>query len=121
VRSYDVFAAANGKNFLTAQQRHHCGVIEGTMKAAPVRYWWENPSRPLPGNDAQTLNQLSPVYSMAMHSDALWTLTGADARQLFSLQDQEKLMYMDRRDISISSYPGMSLESSCTLSLVIKM
>ena len=39
IRDYDVFAAVNGKVFLTAPQRQHCGVIEGIMKAGQIRYW----------------------------------------------------------------------------------
>ncbi|KAJ7774284.1 WD40-repeat-containing domain protein [Mycena maculata] len=83
IRDYDIFTAVNGKNFLTAPQRHHAGVVEGIMKSGQIRFWWENPA---PANPAK-LNgagmgedepALSPVYSLAMHSDALWTLAGND-------------------------------------------
>ncbi|TFK54780.1 WD40 repeat-like protein [Heliocybe sulcata] len=79
IRDYDVFAAVNGKNFLTAPQRHHCGVIEGTMKAGQIRFWWENPGDPvkLSGTEGEETS-LSPVYSLAAHSDALWALAGTD-------------------------------------------
>lgn len=96
VRDYDLFAAVNGKNFLTAQQRHHCGVIEGTMKAAPIRCWWENPVRPRPPGASPPETNLAPVYSMAMHSDALWTLTGAEAGHInlfLSRHEPGKLMH----------------------------
>jgi transcriptional activator SPT8 len=85
IRDYDIFTAVNGKNFLTAPQRHHAGVVEGIMKSGQIRFWWENP-----GPSSMTrLNgmglgedepALSPVYSLAMHSDALWTLAGTDVR-----------------------------------------
>ncbi|KAJ6599320.1 WD40-repeat-containing domain protein [Mycena vulgaris] len=83
IRDYDIFTAVNGKNFLTAPQRHHAGVVEGIMKSGQIRFWWENPAPPNPaklngmgfGDDEPTL---SPVYSLAMHSDALWTLAGTD-------------------------------------------
>ncbi|PFH54299.1 hypothetical protein AMATHDRAFT_570 [Amanita thiersii Skay4041] len=83
IRDYDIFTAVNGKNFLTAPQRHHSGVVEGIMKAGQLRFWWENP---LP-HDSSRLNAgvgeddppLSPVYSLAMHSDALWSLAGTDS------------------------------------------
>ncbi|KZT26526.1 WD40 repeat-like protein [Neolentinus lepideus HHB14362 ss-1] len=79
IRDYDIFAAVNGKNFLTAPQRHHCGVIEGTMKAGQIRFWWENPGDPEKLSDAQGGEaSLSPVYSLAVHSDALWALAGTD-------------------------------------------
>jgi len=85
IRDYDIFSAVNGKNFLSAPQRSHSGVVEGTMKSGQLRFWWENPILPIP--DVSTLDRtslkeedaaLSPVYSLAMHSDALWTLAGTD-------------------------------------------
>ena len=84
IRNYDVFASANSKNFLTAPQRHHSGVVEGLMKSGQVRFWWANkgpssasPSNSIPGA-AEDSSPLAPVYSLAMHSDALWTLAGTD-------------------------------------------
>jgi transcriptional activator SPT8 len=81
VRDYDLFSAANGKIFLTGQQRAHCGVIEGTMKAVPIRCWWENPACAPPGTPLDEVG-LSPIYSLAMQSDALWTLAGSDVSEL---------------------------------------
>lgn len=82
IRDYDIYAAVNGKNFLTTQQRHHCNVIEGTVKAGQIRCWWENPvdtgGRP-PGAPRET--RLAPVFSLLMHSDALWSLAGSDVRR----------------------------------------
>jgi hypothetical protein len=80
IRDYDVFAAVNGKSFLTAPQRHHCGVVEGIMKAGQIRSWWENPDMsrfngPTPVSDDPSI---SPVYSLLMHSDALWALAGSN-------------------------------------------
>ncbi|KAJ7638545.1 WD40-repeat-containing domain protein [Roridomyces roridus] len=70
IRNYDIFTAVNGKNFLTAPQRHHAAVVEGIMKSGQLRF------------DGMGLGEeepvLSPVYSLAMHSDALWTLAGND-------------------------------------------
>ncbi|KAL1944457.1 hypothetical protein VTO73DRAFT_2887 [Trametes versicolor] len=80
IRDYDLFSAVNGKVFLTAPQRQHCGVIEGIMKAGQIRCWWENalpainPDNTLAGGDTS----LYPVYSLAMQSDALWALSGSD-------------------------------------------
>ncbi|KAF9265443.1 WD40 repeat-like protein [Marasmius fiardii PR-910] len=76
IRDYDIFTALNGKNFLTAPQRHHSGVVEGIMKAAQIRFWWENPYPLTPGIEIE--RALAPVYSLAMQSDALWTLAGTD-------------------------------------------
>ena len=77
VRDYDIFSAVNGKIFLTAPQRHHCGVMEGLMKAGQIRCWWENPA-PVDGPVPPEEPVLCPVYSLAMHSDALWALAGSD-------------------------------------------
>ncbi|KAF8964058.1 WD40-repeat-containing domain protein [Flammula alnicola] len=94
IRDYDIFAAVNSKNFLTAPQRHHSGVVEGLMKSGQLRFWWENPmfqdaSRPgiLSGEEEPSL---APVYSLAMHSDALWALAGTDAGyiNLFTLRHE---------------------------------
>ncbi|KAF9535289.1 WD40-repeat-containing domain protein [Crepidotus variabilis] len=82
IRDYDVFAAVNGKTFLSAPQRHHAGVVEGLMKAGQLRFWWENPSLQEPktaGTGIEEESSLAPVYSLAMHSDALWALAGTDA------------------------------------------
>ena len=82
IRNYDIFTAVNGKNFLTAPQRHHSGVVEGILKSGQLRFWWENPTPagPSEGSSAEEEMSLSPVYSLAMHSDALWALAGNDVR-----------------------------------------
>jgi transcriptional activator SPT8 len=79
IRDYDLFTGLNGKTFLSAPQRHHCGVVEGILKYAPIRVWWENPSdsKREEGVDEPPL---SPVYSLLMHSDALWSLAGTEVR-----------------------------------------
>lgn len=78
IRDYDVYTSANGKkNFLTAPQRHHASIIEGTMKAGHLRCWWENPVIPANGNNSISDAPLASVYSLAMHSDALWALSGS--------------------------------------------
>lgn len=78
IRDYDIFSGVNGKVYLTAPQRHHCGVMEGLMKAAQIRLWWENPVNLA---TTQTSNDEVPLcapYSLLMHSDALWALAGTE-------------------------------------------
>ncbi|KAG5645249.1 hypothetical protein DXG03_006666 [Asterophora parasitica] len=88
IRDYDIFAAVNSKIFLTAPQRHHSGVVEGIMKSGQLRFWWENPLHRDPSKPSGIPSMveeppvLSPVYSLAMHSDALWTLAGTDTGQI---------------------------------------
>ncbi|KAF8509259.1 WD40-repeat-containing domain protein [Gautieria morchelliformis] len=76
IRDYDVFTAGNGKNFLSQPQRQHCGIQEGAIKAPVARMWWENPLQPPGQPDDNPVGQtLSPVYSLLVHSDALWGLS----------------------------------------------
>lgn len=87
IRDYDIFTALNGKTFLSAPQRHHAGVVEGLMKAGHLYCWWENPTAPNPkklnGSAGDDMG-VAPVYSLAMHSDALWALAGSDVRDAYS-------------------------------------
>lgn len=79
IRDYDVFATVNGKTTLTAPQRHHCNVVEGNMKAGQIRSWWENPYFvPQSGYPPMGDSSPCPVYSLAMHSDAIWALGGTN-------------------------------------------
>ena len=84
IRDYDIFSGVNGKVFLTAPQRHHCGVMEGLMKAAQIRLWWENPVNlaTLPGPVDEP--PLCAPYSLLMHSDALWALAGTEVIKIKS-------------------------------------
>lgn len=86
IRDYNIFSALNGKTFLSAPQRHHAGVVEGLMKAGQLYCWWENPAASNPKKVNGTLladddTGVAPVYSLAMHSDALWALGGSDVRE----------------------------------------
>ena len=85
IRDYDLFAAVNGKIFLTAPQRQHCGVIEGIMKAGQIRCWWENALSTVNPDGSLGEAPLYPVYSLAMQSDALWSLAGSDVSTRHSL------------------------------------
>lgn len=116
IRDYDVFAAVNGKSFLTAPQRHHCGVVEGIMKAGQIRCWWENPDLSRFNANAPVSEEpaISPVYSLLMHSDALWSLAGSNVGTAISLSRIPKLyLHIDlfyRPDISTSSQYAMRLD-----------
>ena len=78
IRDYDIFSAVNGKVFLTAPQRHHAGVVEGSLKAGQIRSWWENPEPSTPSAEPGR----SPVHSLALHSEALWGLSGTNVGNL---------------------------------------
>ena len=83
IRDYDIFSAVNGKTFLTAPQRHHAGVVEGTLKAGQVRSWWENQEAPVSTPNAERL----PVHSLSVHGDALWCLSGSNTGTCFNGQE----------------------------------
>ncbi|KAI0273745.1 WD40-repeat-containing domain protein [Gloeopeniophorella convolvens] len=78
IRDYDIFPAVNGKVFLTAPQRHHAGVVEGSLKAGQVRSWWESHETSAHGMNSER----SPVHSLAIHGDALWCLAGTNTGQI---------------------------------------
>lgn len=71
IRDYDIFSAVNGRTFLTAPQRSHCGLGDTMMKAGLLRCWW-----PATTQEKYDAGETSPVCSMACHSDALWALSG---------------------------------------------
>jgi len=54
------------------------------MKSGQVRFWLANKGPSVvspPGSTPGAVEEpspLAPVYSLAMHSDALWTLAGTD-------------------------------------------
>lgn len=78
IRDYDIYSSVNGKVLLSAPQRHHCGVMEGVIKAAQLRYWWENPADARNAIGSPDESPLCAPYSMVMQSDALWSLAGTD-------------------------------------------
>ncbi|KAF9227669.1 WD40 repeat-like protein [Gyrodon lividus] len=99
IRNYDIFAAVNGKVTLTAPQRHHCNVVEGNMKSGQIRSWWENPDtvNSQTGYSQGNEPSLSPVYSLAIQSDALWALGGTSRGHinLFTVRhDPGRLMHV---------------------------
>lgn len=113
IRDYDVFTSANGKNFLTAQQRAHSGLSDLTVKSGVLRSWWENvryagtdiPSGPASG--AQSTGR-SSVLSMTVQADALWGLSGTKV-SIVGLRTITVLIRVARKVLSICSLFGMTL------------
>jgi transcriptional activator SPT8 len=75
VRKYDGTSTVNGKTLLTVAQRHP--FVDTVVKAGVLMSYWENeePVSKIAGEDAG----LSPVYSLAVHSEALWLLSGLES------------------------------------------
>lgn len=76
IRKYDGPGTINGKTLLTVAQRHP--FVDTVTKAGVLMSYWENAEPQPPGARADDL-VLSPVYSLAVHSQALWCLSGLDS------------------------------------------
>lgn len=107
VRSYDFWASANAGAALSALQRGVANLGEGVNKAGVGRGWWKNEveveegggsvdagkgkkggkeafsflgepqAEPLAG-EKKRVRRAEPVYSLAIQSDGLWSLSGTE-------------------------------------------
>ena len=76
IRKYDGPGTINGKLPLTVAQRHP--FVDSVTKAGILMSYWENEEPSAPGRgDSEPV--LSPVYSLAVHSEALWLLSGLES------------------------------------------
>ncbi|KAK3298722.1 SPT8-like protein [Chaetomium fimeti] len=76
IRKYDGMGTINGKQQLTVAQRHP--FVDSVVKAGILMSYWEN-EEPSPPNARAEDRVLSPVYSLAVHSGALWLLSGLES------------------------------------------
>lgn len=76
IRKYDGPATINGKTLLTVAQRHP--FVDSVTKAGVLLSYWENAEPPSSAVRQEDL-VLSPVYSLAVHSQALWLLSGLES------------------------------------------
>jgi transcriptional activator SPT8 len=75
VRKYDGAATVNGKTLLTVAQRHP--FVDSVTKAGVLMSYWENEE--LHSKSPNDEPALSPVYSLAVHREALWLLSGLES------------------------------------------
>ncbi|RYO70512.1 hypothetical protein AA0113_g3191 [Alternaria arborescens] len=82
IRKFNWVDTANGKLALTVAQRHP--FVDSVTKAGVLLSYWEN-------EDSAAAETLSPVYSLAVHHQALWLLSGLDSGgiNLQSVRHQE--------------------------------
>jgi len=112
VRKYDGAATINGKTLLTVAQRHP--FVDSVVKAGVLMSYWDNeePVVKSPGED-QTL---SPVYSLAVQSQALWMLSGLEsgAINLYSVRHDEgkRIAYLQKHKSAVSVLTLASDEKS---------
>ncbi|KAK0628319.1 WD40-repeat-containing domain protein [Bombardia bombarda] len=76
IRKYDGMGTINGKQQLTVAQKHP--FVDSVVKAGIMMNYWEN-DEPSPPNARTDDPVLSPVYSLAVHSSALWLLSGLES------------------------------------------
>ena len=103
IRKYDGIASINGKSLLTVAQRHP--FVDSVTKAGVLMNYWDNeePIAKLSGEDPP----LSPVYSLAAQSEALWVLSGLDsgAINLYSVRHDEgkRIAYLQQHKSAVSA------------------
>lgn len=76
IRKYDGPGTINGKLPLTVAQKHP--FVDSVTKAGILMSYWENEEPSGLGRGEQD-HVLSPVYSLAVHSEALWLLSGLES------------------------------------------
>ncbi|RYO98438.1 hypothetical protein DL766_009825 [Monosporascus sp. MC13-8B] len=76
IRKYDGPGTINGRQLLTVAQRHP--FVDSVVKAGVLMSYWENAEPQAPGARAEDV-VLSPVYSLAVHSQAVWLLSGLES------------------------------------------
>ncbi|KAJ3324464.1 Transcription factor spt8 [Boothiomyces sp. JEL0866] len=72
IRKYDTIASVNGGANLTGAQKH--GLVDTIQKGGALISAWENEDGP--GPTPEDPPKISPVYSMDVHSEAVWLVTG---------------------------------------------
>lgn len=76
IRKYDGPGTINGRQLLTVAQRHP--FVDSVVKAGILMSYWENEEPPTASARGAEEHILSPVYSLAVHSRALWLLAGTE-------------------------------------------
>ncbi|KAI9648910.1 Transcription factor spt8 [Ciborinia camelliae] len=75
IRKYNGVDTVNGKTLLTVAQRHP--FVDSVIKAGVLMSYWDNEEVTRgPGGEE---HHLSPVYSLAVQSEALWMLSGLES------------------------------------------
>lgn len=79
VRMFNWVETANGKVPLTVAQKHP--FVDSVMKAGSLLTYWENEEATLhtPPKNTDEGKWTSPVYSLAVHHQALWLLSGLES------------------------------------------
>ncbi|ANB13100.1 SAGA complex subunit SPT8 [Sugiyamaella lignohabitans] len=121
IRKYNFMDSVNGKAPLTVAQRHQ--FVDSITKSGVLTSYWEN-EQPVfqklakVGSDGLYEPILSPVYSMAVQSEALWLLAGLESGgiTLQSVRHNEGQIhaYLDKHTSAVSC---IRLDDSETIAL----
>jgi transcriptional activator SPT8 len=100
IRKYDGVASINGKTLLTVAQRHP--FVDSVVKSGVLMTYWDNEEPLLKSED----HLLSPVYSLAVQSQALWMLSGLEsgAINLYSVRHDEgkRITHLSKHKSAVS-------------------
>ncbi|PBP24966.1 WD40 repeat-like protein, partial [Diplocarpon rosae] len=102
IRKYDGAATVNGKTLLTVAQRHP--FVDSVVKAGVLLSYWDNeePVSKVEGEEPP----LSPVYSLAVQSQALWMLSGLESGSIniYAVRHDEgkRIAYMMKHKSAVS-------------------
>ena len=114
IRKYDAVATVNGKTLLTVAQRHP--FVDSVVKAGVLMSYWDNEEPALkPGEESN----LSPVYSLAVQSQALWVASGLESGciNLYSVRhDEGKVIYRLKGHKSAASVLTLTSDEKSMLS-----
>ncbi|KAG0739860.1 hypothetical protein G6F57_004595 [Rhizopus arrhizus] len=73
IRKWDFFTSMNGKTSLAQALRHQH--VDSVIYSGVLSSWWENEEQ---SEDVPGEHKLSAIYSLALHSEALWALQGCE-------------------------------------------
>lgn len=117
IRKFNWIETANGKAMLTVAQRHP--FVDSVTKAGVLMSYWENEdshAKPSSGDDGSSL---SSVYSLAVHREGLWLLSGLESGGI-NLQsvrhDEGKLITCLRSHTSAVSVLNLAQDERSVLS-----
>lgn len=113
IRKFNWIDTANGKLALTVAQRHP--FVDSVTKAGVLLSYWENEDSDR--NEHET--SLSPVYSLAVHHQSLWLLSGLESGgiNLQSVRHEEgKRIHTLRQHTSAVSVLTLAQDETSVLS-----
>ncbi|EWC48513.1 hypothetical protein DRE_07726 [Drechslerella stenobrocha 248] len=119
IRKFDWYASINGKVPLTVAQKHP--FVDSVTRAGVLLSYWENEEIPDKHNLSPESDdiKISPVYSLATHSQALWLLSGLEGGNI-NLQsvrhDEGKIITVLRKHKSAVSVLTLGADEKSLLS-----